>query len=370
MLPHPNACPSLFRSFASSFSGSPASLGPSPSSLPGVLRARASPLFFSSAISGASPFACVSVRTFAYGFSRGKRKEDDARRQEAARKAFFESLNQKKREEKEREEERRKQRAEVQKQGPFLHGKDYYQILAVKRSATQEEIKKAYIEAAKLHHPDQNPETPAEAAKRFQDVQQAYATLKKPWSRTLYDQELDGSFRNPRRTGAATHDPSRGGRAEEKIWKENWEETAEQREQRRERYRRYAAGIREDLPYVDTINPVWIIAGTSAVVFGFAAYMNDRGKKSFDSALNDDFTDKDFRGDKLVRAFFNPFSAKWERLPDGCDAPAPHTLHAVPRSQTEPARLVVDKRTGETLWANQIRSRNSSSSPVSDASDA
>ncbi|KEP66579.1 UNVERIFIED_CONTAM: DnaJ domain-containing protein [Hammondia hammondi] len=355
-----------------------------------------SSLSFSRPVSVASSFLSLCVHTRAYGFTRAARhREDEARRHEAARKAFFESINQTKKEEQEREAERRRQRAEVQKHGPFLHGQDYYQILSLKRSASQEEIKKAYLEAAKRHHPDQNPEDPAEAAKRFQAVQQAYATLKKPWCRTLYDQELDGSFRAAQRTEAG-REPDPGTRAAEKIWQETWEETAEQREQRRERYRRYAAGIREDLPYVDTINPVWIIAGTSAAVFGFAAYINDRGKKSFDAALNDDFTDKDFRGDKLVRAFFNPFSAKWERLPDGYDPPAPRTLHSfyqkqypniqfdvaslpanqltlikVPRSQTEPARLLVNKRTGETLWAHQIRLHlNKSSSAESGTSDS
>ncbi|KFG50464.1 DnaJ domain-containing protein [Toxoplasma gondii p89] len=351
---------------------------------------------FSRPDSATSSFRSLYVHTRAYSFTRAARqREDEARRHEAARKAFFESMNQTKKEEQEREAERRRQRAEVQKQGPFLHGQDYYQILSVKRSASQEEIKKAYLEAAKRHHPDQNPEDPADAAKRFQAVQQAYATLKKPWCRTLYDQELDGSFRSAQRTEAG-REPGPGTRAAEKIWKETWEETAEQREQRRERYRRYAAGIREDLPYVDTINPVWIIAGTSAAVFGFAAYINDKGKKSFDAALNDDFTDEDFRGDKLVRAFFNPFSAKWERLPDGYDPPAPRTLHSfyrkqypniqfdaaslpanqltlikVPRSQTEPARLLVNRRTGETLWAHQIRPQvNKSSSEQSSTSDS
>ncbi|PFH33542.1 DnaJ domain-containing protein [Besnoitia besnoiti] len=329
-----------------------------------------------------SPHASASgVRTY---FSKSKAKsEEEARRQAAARKAFFESLNEKKKKEKkERAEEEARQKAEARRHGPLLQGKDYYQFLQVERSASQDEIKKAYIEAAKRHHPDQNPDAPAEAAERFQAVQQAYATLKKPWSRTLYDQELDGHFGGARRGSVDAGAAAQSARAGEQIWKECWEETDEQRAQRRERYRRYAAGIREDIPHQDSLNPIWVIAGTSFAVFGFAAYINTKGKMSIDAALSDEFTDRDFRGDQLVRAFFNPFSAKWERLPDGFDPPAPHTLYnfyqkqypnirfdraslppnqltlvKIPRSQTEPARLLLDMRTGQTLWATQIRER-------------
>lgn len=63
--------------------------------------------------------------------------------------------------------------------------KDYYEILGVKRGATDEEIRKAYRNLAKKHHPDvsKSPDAPA----RFAEVQEAYDVLSDPQKRRLYD---------------------------------------------------------------------------------------------------------------------------------------------------------------------------------------
>lgn len=63
----------------------------------------------------------------------------------------------------------------------------YYDILGVGRGASDAEIKKAYYALAKKYHPDTNQGDP-QAAKKFQDVQRAYDTLRDPQKRTAYDQ--------------------------------------------------------------------------------------------------------------------------------------------------------------------------------------
>jgi DnaJ-class molecular chaperone len=50
-----------------------------------------------------------------------------------------------------------------------LGGRDYYQILSVKRNATPADIKKSYRKMSLLHHPDKNPDDP-DAVSKFQDI--------------------------------------------------------------------------------------------------------------------------------------------------------------------------------------------------------
>jgi DnaJ-class molecular chaperone len=68
---------------------------------------------------------------------------------------------------------------------------DYYKTLGVDRSASTEEITKAYRKLARKYHPDLNPDN-QNAKKRFQEIQNAYDTLNDPEKRKLYDQFGEG----------------------------------------------------------------------------------------------------------------------------------------------------------------------------------
>src|SRR3982751_2505692 len=63
---------------------------------------------------------------------------------------------------------------------------DYYAVLGVPASATQDEIKKAYRKLASKHHPDKNPNDP-KAAETFKGISEAYQTLGDAEKRKQYD---------------------------------------------------------------------------------------------------------------------------------------------------------------------------------------
>jgi molecular chaperone DnaJ len=65
--------------------------------------------------------------------------------------------------------------------------RDYYEILEVERTATAEEIKKAYRKKALQYHPDKNPGDKA-AEEHFKEAAEAYDVLSNPDKRTRYDQ--------------------------------------------------------------------------------------------------------------------------------------------------------------------------------------
>jgi molecular chaperone DnaJ len=70
---------------------------------------------------------------------------------------------------------------------------DYYELLELQRTATAEEIKKAYRQKAIKFHPDKNPGD-KEAEKRFKEISEAYEVLSDEKKRQLYDRHGKDAF--------------------------------------------------------------------------------------------------------------------------------------------------------------------------------
>ena len=68
-----------------------------------------------------------------------------------------------------------------------MNKRDYYEVLGVSKSATADEIKKAYRKLAIKYHPDKNPDD-KEAEEKFKEAAEAYDVLSNPDKRSRYDQ--------------------------------------------------------------------------------------------------------------------------------------------------------------------------------------
>src|SRR5512139_1104079 len=83
--------------------------------------------------------------------------------------------------------------------------KDYYEILGVPKTATEEQIKKAYRKLALKYHPDRNPGN-KQAEEKFKELTEAYQVVSNPEKRRQYDAALAGGaareFEQSYRTGS------------------------------------------------------------------------------------------------------------------------------------------------------------------------
>eukprot|EP00389_Voromonas_pontica_P003992 GDKH01005914.1.p1 GENE.GDKH01005914.1~~GDKH01005914.1.p1 ORF type:complete len:326 (-),score=11.77 GDKH01005914.1:69-1046(-) len=255
----------------------------------------------------------------------------------------------------------------------------FYDVLGVPVNADAKQIRKAYLEKAKELHPDTSDE--ALSHEKFQELQEAYATIGNKAKRSLYDTGLKFSTPPNARAAAAATTPE----SQRDAWRERWQsETDAERDARRERYRRYARGeVPQDESELAAPSPFkMMIYPFGAAVCSFI-YCWTRTEMAGSSAapvtVDMDTTDA-LRGVPDVLALFNPVTNRWEAIPDGYEAPEPvdlinyyreeqpHvqldlkafprqklTTLSVPKSQAPyKAILVRDPRTGDLVRGGSV----------------
>lgn len=92
--------------------------------------------------------------------------------------------------------------------------RDYYEVLGVSRTASEEELKKAYRRAATKFHPDKNPDNKEAAEASFKEAKEAYEVLSDGGKRRMYDQHGHAAFEH----GMGGGGPGPGGAGFEDIF--------------------------------------------------------------------------------------------------------------------------------------------------------
>ncbi|NWQ91562.1 DNJB8 protein, partial [Burhinus bistriatus] len=85
---------------------------------------------------------------------------------------------------------------------------DYYKVLGLQKSASQDDVKKSYHKLALKWHPDKNPSNKEEAEKKFKAVAKAYEVLSDPQKRLLYDSSVKESRSHRGRSATGGHNGS------------------------------------------------------------------------------------------------------------------------------------------------------------------
>jgi molecular chaperone DnaJ len=84
--------------------------------------------------------------------------------------------------------------------------RDYYEVLAVSRTASDDEIKRSYRKLAVKFHPDKNPDDP-HAEEKFKELGEAYDVLNDPDKRAAYDRFGHAAFAQGMPGRGGFHDP-------------------------------------------------------------------------------------------------------------------------------------------------------------------
>lgn len=120
---------------------------------------------------------------------------------------------------------------------------DHYQLLGIKRTASKDEVKKAYHRQALKYHPDKNKASDAES--KFKSLNEAYKVLKDEQKRELYDRFELTQTRAKASSSSRSHDHQR---RDDRFFKGASEALSEEQKYRQEldRIRQYNSDLLDE----------------------------------------------------------------------------------------------------------------------------
>jgi curved DNA-binding protein CbpA len=198
--------------------------------------------------------------------------------------------------------------------------RSYYEVLGVSRTATTDEIKKAFNLKAQQFHPDRNDKP--DAKDKFQEVFEAYKVLRDDRERKAYDQQ-GTQFQQQQQSWSGARRTSFYEDAKRASDFERQHREYDQQEQRRQQssyyyyYEPNQSGRR-----VITINPFTSILFL-ILLLQFSRFL-ERQSVLDELESNPDTPPSVIKSrwrQPYVLAFMNPFTGQWERIPEGYDPP-------------------------------------------------
>lgn len=233
----------------------------------------------------------------------------------------------------------------------LLTKRSHYDVLGVSKTATADEIRKAFNKKAQLYHPDRN--TRSDAKEKFQELFEAYKVLRDEKDRKSYDlgeQEPPKSPNQQYWSGARRSS--------------FYDDSQRARENQQQQQSYYYYDPRQSTRQVVTINPLapLLILIMLLQISRYREHQNilEELESSPDSPPS---VIKTRWRQSYVLAFMNPFTGHWEQLPEGFDPPPirelmeahvprkdwplferklPHSLTVgyVPQGLSKPAKLL------------------------------
>jgi len=241
-----------------------------------------------------------------------------------------------------------------------LKKRSHYEVLGVSKTASPEDIRKAFNAKAQQYHPDRN-DRPG-AKEKFQELFEAYKILRDDKEKKAYDKA--GTEPPPQQPSWSSQ---RGSSFYEEPFRSS-DFQDQQREYERRRQQQYNYYYQEPNRRVITINPL-----TPILIFFLLIQLSRfLERKAMVEEIDSEHPPTVIKSrwrQPYVLAFMNPFSGQWERLPDGYDPPPIRELmHAeVPRKGWEslegklPKTMTVGyvpqslSREAKVLWSRDLK---------------
>jgi len=202
--------------------------------------------------------------------------------------------------------------------------RSHYDVLGVSRTASTDEIRKAFNAKAQELHPDRNDRS--DAKEKFQEVFEAYKVLRDERERKAYDQQGTRTQQQAQQhqnwSGARRSAFYENSKSASDFERQHREYDQQEQQRQRQQYSYYYYEPNQSRRGIITINP-FVPFLLLIMLIQFSRFL-ERQSLIDELESNPDTPPSVIKSrwrQPYVLAFMNPFTGQWERIPDGYDPP-------------------------------------------------